>query len=292
MFAMAVSPVLLIHGGATDRREYPDLGQTARALDRIVLGAAEILTQGGAALDATAHAIAALEADPIFNAGYGAKLQSDGIARLSASAMDGHRRRFGAVLNVQDLCHPSRLALALLDANDRVLDGTGAHGLAHDLRLPRRSPLTEARFLEWREQHPVDPYGTVGAVALDARGHTAAMTSTGGKGHERPGRVSDSATPSGNYADHVVAVSCTGIGEHIMEMAAAPRLAAWLECGLSLEDAAEKMLAELRAEERQLGFIAVDKSGNTSARYTTECMTYRIWKGGIREGWPPSEPMP
>lgn len=283
---MAIDPVLLIHGGATNRSEFPDLEATGRALDRIVESTAAFLDEGCPALEATARAVEALEADPLFNAGYGAKLQSDGIARLSASAMDGRRRRFGAVLNVQDLCHPSKLALELLDARDRVLDGTGAHSLAHEMRLSRRSPLTEARYVEWSEQHPVEPYGTVGAVALDRDGHLAAMTSTGGKGHERPGRVSDSATPAGNYADHVVAISCTGIGEHIMEVAAAPRLAAWLECGISLNDASEKMLAELQAEKRELGFIAVDQSGRTAIRFTTECMTYRVWKGEIREGWP------
>jgi L-asparaginase len=203
--------------------------------------------------------------------------------------MDGHRRRFGAVLNVQDLCYPSQLALELLDAKDRVLDGTGAHSLAYEMRLSRRSPVTEGRFVEWREQHPVEPYGTVGAVALDSEGRMAAMTSTGGKGHERPGRVSDSATPAGNYADRHVAISCTGIGEHIMEVAAAPRLAAWLECGMRLEEACAKMEAELIGEQRELGFIAVDHEGTAATRFTTECMTYRIWKGGIREGWPNTE---
>jgi asparaginase (EC 3.5.1.1) len=59
--------------------------------------------------------------------------------------------------------------------------------------------------------------GTMGVVALDSEGQLAVGTSTGGKGFERIGRVSDSAMPAGNYATHHAAVSCTGIGEDIID---------------------------------------------------------------------------
>ena len=222
----------------------------------------------------------------LFNAGYGSKLQSDGIPRLSASAMDGGRKRFGAVLNVQDVCHPSQLALHLLDRPDRVLDGTGAHDLARELGVPRRSPMTQERFLEWRDGRKIAPYGTVGAVALDGDGHLAAMTSTGGKGNERPGRVSDSATPAGNYADAHAAISATGIGEHILEAAVGPRLAEGVGAGSTIDAAADRLVELLESESRELGFISVDRYGNFAARFTTECMAYRVWRAGIVAGWP------
>jgi L-asparaginase len=284
-----VRPLLLIHGGATYRTEFPELEATSRALDRIVGEAGAILAAGGTALEATATAVHALEADPLFNAGFGAKLQRDGVARLSASAMDGSRVRFGAVLNVQDLCHPSILALHLLDHEDRVLDGTGAHELARELHLPRNSPLTELRFEEWLAQSQASPYGTVGAVAMDRSGRLAAMTSTGGKGFERPGRVSDSATPAGNYADGYAAISCTGIGEHILECAVAPRIAAGVEAGGRLEDVCDGLVAKLEQERRELGFIAIDRAGNVRAAWTTECMAYRVWKNSIVDGWPQAD---
>lgn len=281
-----VHPVLLIHGGATHRIEFPELEATSRALDRIVSEAGAILADGGTALQAAAKAVHGLEADPLFNAGLGAKLQRDGVARLSASAMDGSRARFGAVLNVQELCHPSLLALHLLEQEDRVLDGTGAHELARELRLPRHSPLTELRFQEWLEHSSANPYGTVGAVALDRAGRLAAMTSTGGKGLERPGRVSDSATPAGNYADAYAAISCTGIGEHILECAVAPRIAAGIQAGGLLHEVCDGLVAALERGRRELGFIAVDGAGNTRASWTTECMAHRVWRGSIVEGWP------
>jgi L-asparaginase len=43
----------------------------------------------------------------------------------------------------------------------------------------------------------------------------AAATSTGGKGFEVPGRISDSATVAGNYANPFCGVSLTGVGERI-----------------------------------------------------------------------------
>ena len=60
-------------------------------------------------------------------------------------------------------------------------------------------------------------HGTVGAVALDRSGGLAAATSTGGTFGKLEGRVGD--TPligPGTWADDDVAVSCTGIGEHII----------------------------------------------------------------------------
>ena len=48
-------------------------------------------------------------------------------------------------------------------------------------------------------------------MALDNKGHLAVATSTGGKGFEIPGRVSDSATVAGNYANLNCAISCTGV---------------------------------------------------------------------------------
>jgi L-asparaginase len=283
---MTTQPVLLIHGGATNRHEFAREDATARALDRIAEAAAAAFAAGGSALSVAAAAVTALEADPLFNAGLGAKLQSDGIARLSASAMDGARRRFGAVLNVQHLRHPSQLALYLLDCEDRVLDSHGAHGMATELRLDRRSAVTEQRFEEWRRQHAHEPFGTVGAVALDGAGRLAALTSTGGKGNERPGRVSDSATPAGNYADARVAVSCTGIGEDILECAVAPRIAAWIELGMGLTEAADRMLDELRREGREIGFIAVDRTGKFAVRFSTQSMAHRIWAQTLLGGWP------
>ncbi len=51
-------------------------------------------------LDATEAAIRVLEADPTFNAGYGANRNSDGQVELDASMMDGVTLDVGAITAV------------------------------------------------------------------------------------------------------------------------------------------------------------------------------------------------
>ncbi|MCB8829150.1 isoaspartyl peptidase/L-asparaginase, partial [Escherichia coli] len=60
-----------------------------------------------------------------------------------------------------------------------------------------------------------EKHGTVGAVALDAAGHLAAATSTGGYNNKPDGRIGDSPIiGAGTYArDGICAVSGTGKGE-------------------------------------------------------------------------------
>jgi beta-aspartyl-peptidase (threonine type) len=88
--------------------------------------------------------------------------------------------------------------------------GAGAPSSAGAQKWPPRSPnpLSERDVSS----------GTVGAVALDARGTVAAATSTGGTAGQLPGRVGDSALIGcGTYADSTIGgVSCTGTGEAII----------------------------------------------------------------------------
>src|SRR5690606_7398475 len=65
-------------------------------------------------------------------------------------------------------------------------------------------------------------FGTVGAVARDARGALAAGTSTGGMTNKRYGRVGDSPViGAGTWADARCAVSGTGWGEFYIRAGAA-----------------------------------------------------------------------
>jgi L-asparaginase len=68
---------------------------------------------------------------------------------------------------------------------------------------------------------------------FDQNGKIAAATSTGGKGFEVPGRISDSATVAGNYANPFCG-SLTGVGEDIMSNATA-KIATRVTDGFTLE---------------------------------------------------------
>ncbi len=116
--------------------------------------------------------------------------------------------------------------------------------------------------------------GTVGAVACDANGHLAAATSTGGMTNKKFGRVGD--TPiigSGNYADNLCAVSCTGHGEFFMLGVTAYDVAARMKYkGLGLEEAARETIERLTEINGEGGLIAVDALGNVVLPFNSEGM--------------------
>jgi beta-aspartyl-peptidase (threonine type) len=120
----------------------------------------------------------------------------------------------------------------------------------------------------WRAENP--RLGTVGCVALDARGALAAATSTGGTGQCYPGRVGD--TPvigAGTYCTPRVGVSMTGVGERILVKLAAKRLADLVGDGVALADAALRVLEEVGPG---AGLVAVDDTGTLVERRNTPFM--------------------
>ena len=256
-----IGPVLVIHGGTGRRPDGKRLARLRRSL-RAVAEEAYAHLRAHSALESVVFAVQRLEDDPLFNAGTGSVLQRDGTVRMSASVMDGARQRFAAVLNIERVRYPIAVAHALLDEDDRVLAGTGATRFARSHGIPPWDPVTALRRRQW-ERRLRDPSsrGTVGAVALDRAGRLAAATSTGGKGCERVGRVSDSGLPAGNYANRQAAISCTGLGEDIMDEGLAVRIAQQVSDGSSLARACTRTFRELSARRRYAGAIALDQRG-------------------------------
>jgi L-asparaginase len=263
-------PKLIIHGGAGDNPDDKGGVEGTRAsLHRIVDQVYALLQAGATAIDAVTYACQLLEDDPRFNAGTGSVLQSDGQIRMSASLMAGDRQTFSGVINISRVQHPIDLAKFLQQCPDRVLSDWGAAELARELAIPPYDPLTDQRLAEWLEARKTNfqrrmaavTRGTIGAVALDRSGNLCAGTSTGGRGFERIGRVSDSATPAGNYATPVAAVSCTGVGEDILDEGLAVRIVTRVTDGMSLTDALTKSFQEARTRQRDFAAIAIDRTG-------------------------------
>lgn len=253
-------PRLIIHGGLGSRPKPARREKDIRlALQRIAADAFAFL-QSHAALDTVVHAVSLLEDDPLFNAGTGSKIQSDGVIRMTASVMDGARQRFAGVTNIREVRNPVQIAARLMEYDDRVLAGEGALDFARVQGFGAYSPETPERLQEY-EKKQLGTSGTVGAVALDAQGRLAAATSTGGKGFEMAGRVSDSGTVAGNYANALAAVSCTGTGEDIVDAALAARIVTRVSDGMSLAQACERSMAEVAAAGAEAGIIALDVQG-------------------------------
>ena len=270
-----MQPKLIIHGGAgSSLNEKGELEVVRKSLHRIVDELYKLLLGDTPALDVVVHGCQLLEDDPIFNAGTGSVLQSDGQIRMSASLMDGLNHRFSGAINVSRIKNPIDLARALQESPDRVLSDNGAAEFVRELHMPVYDPLTNKRLNEWLEDRKQNfnrkmanvvtassGTGTIGVVALDQKGRLAAGTSTGGKGFEKIGRVSDSATPAGNYATGSAAVSCTGIGEDIIDECLAAKIVIRVTDGFSIKAAFERSFAEAHEHQRDLGAIGIDASG-------------------------------
>jgi beta-aspartyl-peptidase (threonine type) len=118
-------------------------------------------------------------------------------------------------------------------------------------------------------------YGTVGAVALDARGHIAAATSTGGVTGKRWGRIGDSPLiGAGTYADdRGAAVSCTGAGEFFIRESVAFQINARVRfLGESLQLAADTVMGEVKALGGTGGVIVTAANGDRAWSFTTSSM--------------------
>jgi beta-aspartyl-peptidase (threonine type) len=256
-------PALIVHGGCGTPPPGEE-GPRSAACERAADAGWKVLQRGGSALDAAEAAVRALEDEPLLNAGTGAYLQADGVARLDASIMaaDG---RAGAVAQVPLLPHPVSLARYLLEQDAHVmLAGPEALTLAARLghavgvvATPAKIAYWQAHLDDtcrrldypgmaaaWKAENP--RLGTVGCVALDGQGRLAAATSTGGTGQCYPGRVGD--TPvigAGTYCTPQVGVSMTGVGERILVTLASKRLADLVGDGHPLAVAARRVLEEV-----------------------------------------------
>lgn len=280
MLTLQVQPRLIVHGGAGSALKSKEGADVVRqSLYRVVEEVYALLLEGKDAQAAVVLGCQMLEDDSRFNAGTGSVLQSDGQIRMSAALMNGTKQRFSGVINVSHVKNPIDLARFLQEGDDRVLSDYGSLELLRQLQIPYYDPLTQIRLQEWiqeregnfskemagvvaeRELVSEAGRGTIGVVALDCEGRLAAGTSTGGKGFERIGRVSDSAMPAGNYATSHAAVSCTGIGEDIIDECLAARIVVRVTDGMPLQAAFDRSFREAQRHNRDFGAIGLDANG-------------------------------
>lgn len=278
--------ILVVHGGAA-RIARADVAAHESACTSAVARGHAVLAAGGSALDAVVEAVVALEDDPVTNAGTGAALNRDGVVELDALVMAGDTLALGAVAAIRDVKNPIRVARALLDiATVNLLAGDGASRFAREVGIPAIDPealVTASAREDWRRRTAAASADTVGAVATDDRGRTAAAVSTGGIGGKRPGRIGD--TPlvgSGAYADdRVGAAVATGVGEDIMRVLLARTALDFLAQGLPPMAAARAAIAVLADRVNgQGGVILVDRHGEPGIAFNTPQMSHAWGRTG------------
>lgn len=288
-------PVILLHGGAGDLKglnltKEEELEYT-KVMDSTLTVGYNLLLEGKSSLDAVEAVITILEDSPLFNAGRGAVFSNKGFNELDAAIMNGRNKDCGAVTGVKTVKNPIKLSRHIMDSSRFVfLSGLGAEEYAVENKLEivtqeyfytkkRWEQLEEAKRKDKEELDHTGSeekkMGTVGCVALDAKGNLAAGTSTGGITNKKYGRIGDSPIiGAGTYAENDgVAVSCTGRGEDFIKVAAAHEINSLVKYkGLSVEEATEKVLKEIVKKKGRGGCIVLDGDGNYYFGFTTTGM--------------------
>ncbi|QIV94688.1 isoaspartyl peptidase/L-asparaginase [Allofrancisella frigidaquae] len=265
---------IIIHGGCGAREDKnTSFIEYHSHLLLIIEKAYEYLQQIDDANKAAIFAAKLLEDDEIFNAGTGSRVQQDGQIRMSASIMDSKQQKFAGVINIQNIKNPIEVANRLMQQHHSVLAADQATDFAHNImELPKYDPMTHKRYKEYLGSKK-GYTGTIGVVALDSTGKICAITSTGGAGFEYPGRVGDSPTVAGNFATKEMGISCTGIGEHIVNQAVAAKVCTRVKDGMSLKEAVDRSIAESNSLGDYVGLIAIDKKGNICSGSTDIAQT-------------------
>lgn len=212
----------------------------------------------------------------------------------------------GAVAAVSRVRNPIMLARAVMQFTPHVLMvGEGAERIAKlaGLRRCRPEQLISSRARErwqaFRERQDgghlarskdasktarnqprglYREHGTVGAVAVDARGALAAATSTGGITGKLPGRVGDSAiVGAGTFADYRGAASATGLGEAIIKTMLCREAVRTLERVSPMRAARAGIACLRKIEGAEGGIIVVDRRGRLGYANNAEHMEVAIF---------------
>ncbi|KTD74251.1 isoaspartyl peptidase/L-asparaginase family protein [Legionella tucsonensis] len=291
---------IAIHGGASE--SYSFLHDHQKEFEHGMAQAVEIgysvLDKGASALDAVEQAVAALEDNPLFNAGKGSALNCRGEVEMDASIMSGADLQAGAVSMVRTVKNPICLARLVMEKTRHVfLSGYGALELAKKYGMqiePESSFITPHQYEMYQKLNKIESMeeiqnkkmkGTVGAVALDLQGNLAAATSTGGISNCLPGRIGDSCViGAGCYANNTTcAVSGTGEGEYLIRGVTGHTISMMMEFNMSLQEACDYVIHKRNQRlNGEVGVIALNRNGDFGISFNTEIMK-RAWKSSSQE---------
>ncbi len=241
----------------------------------------EILSNQGTALDAAEKGVMVVEADPkSTSVGYGGLPDRDGNVTLDACIMD-HLGNAGSVSFLQSIKHPISVARKVMEETPHVmLVGDGALEFALSQGFQKEELLTEESKKQWEKWKVESEYmpainsenhDTIGMICQDQDGNLSGSCTTSGAAYKMYGRVGDSPIiGAGLYVDndHGAAVA-TGMGELMLKTLGSFLVVELIRQGASAQEACEaaiqRIVDKLDYKSFQVGYLAMDKAGNTGA---------------------------
>ncbi|WP_299017092.1 N(4)-(beta-N-acetylglucosaminyl)-L-asparaginase [uncultured Polaribacter sp.] len=264
--------------------------------DLAVETAAAVLEKGGTALDAVEQGCRIEEANEKGQSvGKGGLPDRDGNVTLDACIMDD-KGNYGAVLGVKNIKHVISVAKKVMEETPHVmLVGDGAESFAVSKGFKRENLLTEAAKKAWEkwkiksEYKPIiniENHDTIGMLAIDKKGNISGACTTSGLAYKLPGRVGDSPIIGGGlFVDNEVGgASATGLGEEVLKTVGSFLIVELMRQGKSPQKACEEAIGRIvnkpgkDFKNFQVGYIAVNKKGETGAYSIHEWFSYNVYK--------------
>ncbi|WP_394747361.1 isoaspartyl peptidase/L-asparaginase family protein [Spongiimicrobium salis] len=260
----------------------------------------EVLEKGGTALDAVEQGVMIEEAD-VNNqtVGVGGRPDRDGNVTLDACIMDKDGN-CGAVLCMQNIAHPVAVARKVMEDTPHVmLAGKGAEQFAYEKGFKKENLLTEKskqEWIEWKKTSKYQPiinienHDTIGMLAIDQKGDISGACTTSGMAYKIGGRVGDSPIiGAGLFIDNEIGgATATGVGEEVVRTVGSFLIVELMRQGKTPQEACEEGVKRIIAKNKdntdfQIGFIAVNKKGETGGYCIQPGFTYRTYseKGHI-----------
>jgi N4-(beta-N-acetylglucosaminyl)-L-asparaginase len=226
------------------------------AKDGVTIGH-EVLSKTGDLKKALSAAICDVENNPEYTSvGYGGLPNQEGKVQLDAAYMDGDDLSIGAVMALEQIKNPIKVAMSLNSQSyNNILVGKGAKKQALLVGEKPINLLTKKAKLAWKKKKKAfskklvsyDGHDTVGMVVLNSLGHMACGVSTSGLFMKKDGRVGDSPfVGSGYYVDsNMGGAVATGVGEDIMKGCISFEIVRMMQEGLTPQEACEKAVLSL-----------------------------------------------
>ena len=262
----------------------------------------KILKEGGSVLDAVEHGVWVPEGDSsIHSVGLGGLPDRDGHVTLDASIM-GPDGNAGSVACIEHIVHPISVARKVMeDTPHELLVGEGALQFALEKGFKKANLLTPEAEKIWKnwlkkkqykpvinwENEPNKYHDTIGLLAVDANGDIAGACTTSGLAFKLHGRVGDSPIiGAGLFVDNEVGgATSTGMGELVLKTLGSFLVVEFMRNGMSPQKACEaavkRIVRKLPENKKfQVGYIAVNKNGETGGYSLQPGFNYALYQGG------------